>query len=261
MSDREASLRRYEQVLEDPSPGHLEALVEAMAPEVVVVGPVGAGAGLDAVRAALAAPLRPGLLDGAAWSGIEEDGDGATVTVTFAEGKPLTGLVLHFMFDDGSRITRVEQQLLPPVAVPTMPLALTEEIKTAVAGALANGTPLVLAYVDAAGVPHISFRGSTQPYSDDQLGIWVRDASGGLLAAIGEHPHVALIYRDPATRASYQFTGRAHVEDDPVVRDAVYGAAPELERNLDARRLGAALVVDLDRVEGAGPGGRFRMER
>src|SRR5581483_11544133 len=55
------------------------------------------------------------------------------------------------------------------------PLALTDEIKTAVAGAFDNGTPIVVAYVDAEGVPHLSLRGSTQPYSDTQLAMWIRD--------------------------------------------------------------------------------------
>jgi hypothetical protein len=39
----------------------------------------------------------------------------------------------------------------------------------------------------------------------------------------------------------------------------VYANTPEIERNLDATRRGVAIVVDLDRVEGMGPGGRIRM--
>jgi hypothetical protein len=91
--------------------------------------------------------------------------------------------------------------------------------------------------------------------------MWVRERGGGLLKAIPRYPRVALFYRDPATRTTYQFAGRAHVDEDPGVRDTVYRNSPEPERNLDARRLGAAVIVDLDRVEGSGPGGRFRMER
>jgi hypothetical protein len=91
--------------------------------------------------------------------------------------------------------------------------------------------------------------------------MWVRDRGGGFLKAIPDHPRVALFYRDPATRATYQFAGRAHVDEDPGVRERVYRNSPEPERNLDARRLGAAVVIDLDRVEGSGPAGRFRMER
>lgn len=138
---------------------------------------------------------------------------------------------------------------------------LTDDIKEVVAGAVANGTPMVVAYVDADGAPHLSLRWSAQPYSDTQLAIWVRDPAGGLLKAIASNPLVALFYRDPGTRTSYQFAGRARADTDPEVRAVVYTNAPEPERNTDARRLGVPVIIDLDRVEGMGPGGRVRMER
>jgi hypothetical protein len=140
-------------------------------------------------------------------------------------------------------------------------LALTDEIRSAVNDALANGTPLVVAYVDADGGPHLSFRGSTQAYGDDQLAIWVRDPEGGLLQAIAGNPRIGLLYRDPVTRRSYRFGGRARVVDDPELSGAIYAASPEAERDRDAQRRGKAVLVDLDLVEGMGGQGRFRMER
>jgi hypothetical protein len=55
--------------------------------------------------------------------------------------------------------------------------------------------------------------------------------------------------------------GLAHVDDAVTVRDVVYTRTPEVERNLDALQAGVAVVVDLVRIEGASPAGRFRMER
>jgi hypothetical protein len=261
MTEPADALRVYVAALEDPSPEHLDALVAALAPDVVVVGLVGAGAGPDGVREALVHPPRPGLLGGATWSTPVFDGTSATVEVTLAAGRPVGGLVLYVRFDAEGRIGVVEQQMLPaPPPAPT-PLRLTDDINAAVAGALLNGTPIVVAYVDAEGAPHLSLRGSTQPYSDMQLAMWVRDPAGGLLAAIRSNPHVALFYRDPATRTSYQFAGRARADGDPGVRDRVFANTPEPERNTDARRLGVAVIIDVDRVEGMGPGGRLRMER
>ena len=261
MIDPVDALAAYVAALQDPSPEQLDALVAALAPDVVVVGLAGAGAGPDGVREALLNPARPGLLAGATWSAPAIDGASATVEVTLAAGRPIAGLVLHVGFDADGRVASVEQQMVaapPPAAIP---LRLTDDINAAVAGALLNGTPIVVAYVDAGGAPHLSLRGSTQPYSDTRLAMWVRDPGGGLLAAIATNPHLALFYRDPATRTSYQFAGRARVDADPVVRDRVFAATPEPERTTDARRLGVAVIIDLDRVEGMGPGGRIRMER
>ena len=143
----------------------------------------------------------------------------------------------------------------------TKELLLTDDIKSDVNGALANGTPVVVAYVDAEGAPHLSFRGSAQAYGDDRLAIWVRDPEGGLLQAITANPRIALLYRDPATRRSYRFAGRARIVTDPAAVDAIYSSSPEIERSRDAERRGKAVLVDLDSVEGMGVQGRFRMER
>jgi hypothetical protein len=255
------ALRAYVAALQDPSLAHLDALSAALAPDVAVIGLAGAGSGPDGVRKALLHPVRPGLLDGATWSAPVMEATSATVNVTLAAGRPIAGLALYVQFNGEGQITLVEQQMrsAPPPA-PT-PLRLTEAINAAVAGALLNGTPIVVAYVDGEGAPHLSLRGSTQPYSDTQLAMWVRDPAGGLLAAIRTNPHVALFYRDPATRTSYQFAGRAHADGDADVRERVFANTPEPERNTDARRLGVAVVIDLDRVEGVGPDGRLRMER
>jgi hypothetical protein len=255
------ALRRYQAALADPTDERLEALGDAMAGDVEVVGMAGPGRGLEAVRQALRGAPAPPMLAEATWSEPAFDGDSATVRVGLPSGRPVAGLVFHLSFDRRGMVSRVEQQILPAPPPEPGELVLSGEMKLAVAGAAANGTPMALAYVDAQGAPHVSLRGSTQPFSDTQLAMWIRDPSGGLLQAIPHNPQVALMYRDPATRTSYQFSGRAHVAEDVAVRDAVYANSPETERNLDARRLGRAVIVDLDTVEGTAAGSRFRMER
>jgi pyridoxamine 5'-phosphate oxidase-like protein len=253
------AITTYVTALAEPTEEHIDALRTALADDVVVVGMFGPGEGLDAVQQSLRAPQR--FLDGAQWGTPETDGATASVDATFAPGTALAGVRFHITLDAAGRVARVEQEVRTAPRPPATPLALTDDIKRAVDGALANGTPMVLAYVDEGGEPHLSLRGTTQVFSDTQLAIWVRDRGGGLLKALPANPRVALFYRDPATRTTYQFAGRAHVDEGPAVRDAVYRGSPPPERNLDARRLGAAVVVDLDGVEGTGPGGRFRMER
>ena len=121
-------------------------------------------------------------------------------------------------------------------------------MKEAVDHALRDGVPVVVAYVAPGGQPSLSLRGSTQVYGPAQLAIWVRDPSGGMLAGIARNPKIALLYRNPATRQSWQFRGRARVDDDQAVRRRVYDSSPEPERDRDPERRGVALLVDLDRV-------------
>ena len=131
-----------------------------------------------------------------------------------------------------------------------MPLKLTDAMVEAVDGALMNHTPVVVAYVDSGGRPHLSLRGSVQVFGPDQLAIWVRNPEGGLVSAVPNNGHLALFYRDPAKRTMYQFHGRARVDASEAVRDHVYTHTAEPERNLDPERGGVAIVVDLDLVEG-----------
>jgi hypothetical protein len=145
---------------------------------------------------------------------------------------------------------------MPPPT--TQPLALTDDLKALVDNALANGTPLLLAAVSPDGRPVLSFRGSVQTYSDDQLGLWARNSQGGTLDAIRANPNVVLVYRS-ATAPVLQFHGRARIAEREEERSRVFDAAPERERAADPERRGVAVIVDLDRVEGVllgGPEGR-----
>jgi hypothetical protein len=129
-------------------------------------------------------------------------------------------------------------------------LELTEEIRERVNGALMAHNPMLLAVVDGEGRPRLSYRGSLQVFSADQLGFWARNRQGDTLAALSQNPHVALMYRDPEARAMLQFAGRARLAGDGAERDRVYESAPAFERNADPDRKGVGVIVDLDRVEG-----------
>jgi hypothetical protein len=52
-----------------------------------------------------------------------------------------------------------------------MPVVLATEIKELVNNGLASGNPLLLAAVASDNKPVLSFRGSTQVYSDRKLGL------------------------------------------------------------------------------------------
>ena len=152
-------------------------------------------------------------------------------------------------------------QPTPPPALTV--LQLTEDIQERVKSAYESGKPLVFAYVDGNGQPSLSMRGSTQPYSETQLAVWVRNPEGGLLKSLEANPRVTLMYRDttPESRAMLQFRGRAHVENTPEVRKKVYESAPQAEQNADREQKGIPIIIDLDSVDGMYPGARVAMRK
>ena len=136
---------------------------------------------------------------------------------------------------------------------------LNEDIANAVNGAVTRGVPITVAYVDHEGHAQLSLRGTVQVHTDDQLALWAR--SQGLPAAIGANPHVALLYQDVANSTFYQFKGRAHVDSDATVRDAVFDRSPQRERAQDPERAGTAIIIEVDSVRGRGPSGIVQMAR
>jgi hypothetical protein len=127
-------------------------------------------------------------------------------------------------------------------------IELTDEMRDSLASALDDKLPVTVCYVDADGQPQISFRGTAQVHSTDQLAIWARDPNGGLPNAVGNRPRISLLYRNPGTQLGWQFQGRAHIDESDEARDKIYDASPEVERNRDAEKNGKALVIDIDRV-------------
>ncbi len=154
-------------------------------------------------------------------------------------------------------------------AVEQKGVKLSPEVKEIINNASAKKCPLLLSYVDATGQPSLSFRGSTQAYSDDQLAMWLRDAEGGLTKALATNPKVALMYRDNSpTGGMFHFHGRARITTDPQERKKIFDASPENERNHDLDMEGGAVIVDLDFLQGflgrtpdGRSTGRIRMRR
>jgi hypothetical protein len=194
-----------------------------------------------------------------AWADPIVEGDQAKVTADLGGGL-LSSASLTFTFDAEDKITRIEQ-----VNVGGTPAAPTDRIPAFVKGivnaALANNTPMIVAYTGEDGAPVLSLRGSTQVYSDTQLSIWVRHANGGMAKALAQNPSMALMYRDPPARTTLTFQGRGRFESSEEVRNRVFELAPEVEQRHDLDRTGAALIIDVDRLTGSSPRGGVRMAR
>ncbi|MBO0693565.1 MAG: pyridoxamine 5'-phosphate oxidase family protein [Acidimicrobiaceae bacterium] len=138
---------------------------------------------------------------------------------------------------------------------------LSGDIAEAINGAAAAGTAIVIGYVDAKGAPSLSFRGSTQVYSKDQIGVWARNPDEGLPANVKERPQVSLLYYNRQTPGPFflSIKGRARVA--PEANQHVYDHMIKGEQDRDPERKGVAILVDVDSVTGAGPDGRINLER
>jgi hypothetical protein len=202
-----------------------------------------------------------GVYRTAPWTNPEPDGDSRVKVSADIGGGLLSSSTLTFTFNGSNAITHIEQinvggggGAAPTDKIPPI-------VKGIVNSALANNTPMIVAYTDENGAPVLSLRGSTQVYSDTQLSIWVRHATGGMAEALRKNPHMALMYRDPPARTTLTFQGRGHFETDDAVRNRVFELAPEVEQKHDLNRTGAALIIDIDRLSGSTPRGGVRMQR
>jgi len=201
-----------------------------------------------------------GLYRTAPWTEPRPDGDGALKITADIGGGLLSSSTLTLHFNDQDQIVRVEQ--VNKGGTPTPPVdRMPEFVKAIVNAALANNTPLIIAYTDDNGGPNLSLRGSTQAYSDTQLSIWVRHANGSMANTLKKNPRMALMYRDPPARTNLTFEGIAHFETDEAIRNRVFDLAPEVEQKHDPDRNGAALIIDVTRLMGQTPRGAVRMVR
>ncbi len=141
-------------------------------------------------------------------------------------------------------------------------IVLTEDLKHRFVNALTDGVAVVVGYVDRDGDPHVSPYGSVHAYSDDQLGLWVRNPQGDLIQGIARNAKVAVFYAQLSTRTFVRLRGRARVVTADADRARVFSGMHPFEQGGDPERKGIAIVVDLDSVEGrAADGTMFKMTR
>ena len=251
--------RLYVAALSAPNEETLADLGPALADDVHGAGVFGWGDGRDEVLATTATPPFP-VMGLATWAAPVIDGDRVTIRAEFPAGLPVLGATVTLRIADGLIAELVQEFETAPPTEPSA-LGLDDTVAGLIDGALDNRTPVIVAYVDADGVPHQSPRGTVQTWSSDQLAMWIRDPNGGLLRAIASNPHLSCFYRDTKTRVAYELTGRAGLLEDPDDRLRVFRQSPRVEQNLDPMMRGVAVVIDLDVVAGGGPGNRINMRR
>ncbi|MQA83621.1 MAG: hypothetical protein GEV03_03050 [Streptosporangiales bacterium] len=186
---------------------------------------------------------------------VTDDGDAMQVTGTFpgVGAAPLSSKIV-VGFADNDEVTRIEfstERSSPP----RQATELSPELRSVINNALANGTPMIVGYVDDEGRPRLSPRGSVQCLTGTQLCIWARPTSKGLTASLPYRPAMSLLYRDSRTRTTLTISGTGRIVTDEDTREAVFWLSPEVEQNHDPSREGTAVVIDIDEVTGSSPAG------
>jgi hypothetical protein len=195
------------------------------------------------------------VLAQAEWSLPEGGNESVRVTAEFSGlGAAPSDYSLRFFFDDRDLISRIEEKYsfkMTSEPVDRMPA----HVRTAINRALANQTPMVLAYVDDQGTPSLSLRGSVQVYSPTQLCLWVRNANSGLIRAIRADRPLSLLYRNSPTRTTLTIRGRGKVIEDEALRRRIFDMSPEVEQRHDTAMTGAAVIIEVSRIHGTSPKG------
>jgi pyridoxamine 5'-phosphate oxidase-like protein len=195
------------------------------------------------------------VLARAEWSLPQRANDGISVSAECPGlGAAPSNYCLTFWFNDRDLISRIEEKysfIATAKPVDHMPA----HVRTAINGALANQTPMVLAYVDDKGAPSLSLRGSVQVYSPTQVCLWVRNADSGLIRSIRANRPLSLLYRNSPTRTTLIIRGRGKVIDDQDGRRRVFDMSPEVEQRHDPAMTGAAVVIDVSTINGTSPRG------
>ena len=203
-------------------------------------------------------PFTPVLARGH-WTFAVPTESGARIEATFdTVGAAPRNYSLDFRYDERDRLVRVDEDFTFSMQA-SRQTCIPAPIRSAIDRALANGTPMVLAYVDDEGAPSLSLRGSVQVWNDGELCAWLRDAASGLIRAVNAKRPLSLLYRDSSTRTTLVIRGRGTIVADPETREQIYRQIPEVEQTRRAKR-GAGLVIRIERIAGTHPSGPILIE-
>ena len=164
---------------------------------------------------------------------------------------------LRMLFDEQGLIQQLEETIV--AAQPAQrTCSMTGVMRGRIDRALAEGKALSVAYVDDAGNASLSLRGSVQTFSHDQLCLWARSATGGLVRAVEAGRMITLLYRDNASRTTMTISARGRVACAEE-RALVYQMSPEVEQLHDPEQTGAAVILDILTVRGTSPEGPIQL--
>jgi hypothetical protein len=126
--------------------------------------------------------------------------------------------------------------------------------------------PFIMAHVDDAGRPTMSWRGSVVALGETEIGVWARHADGATVRSLEQRPGVMLAYRESGgpgkpSRAVLTLRGKARIDRSDDGRHRVYDIMAERERRADPEMSGVAIIIELESVGGIIPGYLLQMRK
>jgi len=244
-----------------PSADTLRSLDEHLADDVTFAGMGGrVASGKEEVKDMIKADRLARYYADSEWSLVSSEDDTSTLRAKFAPDSPAAGVELTLMLDGERRVQRIELMGLREEAPLTDVNLLDERLRPLIDKAW-EVSPILVAYVDEQGAPHVSMRGSVHVQGEHELGIWIY--SQGLARALPVHPGLALWYGNETGEIPYRIMleGTGHIATAEEDRRRVYEGAPAHEQAHDPEMRGAAVIVTVKRVAGRTPYAQFNMSR
>lgn len=127
-------------------------------------------------------------------------------------------------------------------------IEFTDEMKEAIAAAVADRVFVSIATASAAGTPDIAFKASMMIWDDDHFAFWERSL-GQTYRNLRENPRCCLMYANFARRQSWKFLGIAEAFTDGDLRQRVMDRTIQYELDQDPERKGAAIVIRVDTIK------------
>ncbi len=127
-------------------------------------------------------------------------------------------------------------------------ISITGEMRDLINSALADRLVCFVATASSDGQPQIAMKGSVIVYNDDTLAYWERGRRT-TLENVRQNPQVVIFYRNPEKRYNWRFHGSATLEESGPIREEVMGRAPQAELDRDPERLGAAVLIKIDKID------------
>jgi hypothetical protein len=121
--------------------------------------------------------------------------------------------------------------------------------------ALADRTPCVVATVGDDGMPDVGLKGSLMVWDADHLAYWERARRRHLGNLKAGSMGIAAIYYNPEKRRHARFFGQAELHEEGPMRDAIMARIIQAELDRDPEKLGAGVLIRVDRIEDAATGG------
>ena len=124
-------------------------------------------------------------------------------------------------------------------------IQLTDEMRSLINSARANGTPCILASASPDGIPNAGYRGTIMVFDDTSLAYRER---GSPAEHLEENPKVVVLYYDAGRKVGWKFRCSATVyREGPIYRRVMDGLAG-LGLIQDPTITGVAVVLQVDQV-------------